>query len=131
MIHYVDLEEDWEKGIRGAYLDYVSELKEKGIIRHAGMSTHNPDIAIKAAKSGLVEMILFSANPAFDLMPPTDNIEYYFSRQRRFLMNSSYCLTAAIYLDYYTDVAERPFLIFCKWRRGMTQRKTTKRKETK
>ena len=81
MIHYVDLEEDWEKGIRGDYLEYVKELKEKGIIRHVGLSTHNPDIAIKAAKSGLVEMILFSVNPAFDLMPPTDNIENYFAEQ--------------------------------------------------
>ena len=55
------------------------ELKRQGKIRHIGLSTHNPDIAIKAAESGLVEMILFSVNPAFDLMPPTDNLENYFA----------------------------------------------------
>ena len=81
MIHYVDLQEDWDRGIRGPFLDYVTELKERGIIRHIGLSTHNPEIAIQAAESGLVEMILFSVNPAFDLMPPTDNLDHYFADQ--------------------------------------------------
>ena len=80
MIHYVDLESDWDLVSRsGPYLDYVVELKRQGKIRHIGLSTHNPLIAIKAAESGLVEMILFSVNPAFDLMPPTDNIDNYFA----------------------------------------------------
>jgi len=81
MIHYVDMQEDWDRGIRGPFLDYVTELKERGIIRHIGLSTHNPEIAIQAAESGLVEMILFSVNPAFDLMPPTDNLDHYFADQ--------------------------------------------------
>lgn len=80
MIHYVDLESDWELVSHpGPYLDYVMELKKQGAIHHIGLSTHNPVIARKAAESGLVEMILFSVNPAFDLMPPTDNIENYFA----------------------------------------------------
>ena len=80
MIHYVDLESDWETVSRpGPYRDYVMQLKAQGTIRHIGLSTHNPVIARKAAESGLAEMILFSVNPAFDLMPPTDNIENYFA----------------------------------------------------
>ena len=80
MIHYVDLESDWELVSHpGPYLDYVMELKAQGKIRHIGLSTHNPIIARKAAESGLVEMILFSVNPAFDLMPPTDDINNYFA----------------------------------------------------
>ena len=80
MIHYVDLESDWEAVSNpGPYLDYVMDLKRRGQIRHIGMSTHNPSIAVKAAESSLVEMILFSVNPAFDLMPPTDVIEDYFA----------------------------------------------------
>ena len=82
MIHYVDREDDWEiVSNPGPYLDYVMELKEQGRIRHIGLSTHNPVIARKAAESGLAEMILFSVNPAFDLMPPTDVIENYFADQ--------------------------------------------------
>ena len=72
MIHYVDRESDWETvSTPGPYLDYVMELKDQGKIRHIGLSTHNPVIAIRAAESGLAEMILFSVNPAFDLIPPT------------------------------------------------------------
>ena len=72
MIHYVDKEEDFEQAFSGEFLDYVLSLKEKGIIRHIGMSTHNPLMAMKGAETGIVEMILFSVNPAFDLMPPAD-----------------------------------------------------------
>ncbi len=80
MIHYVDRESDWEAVSRpGPHLDYVMELKERGKIRHIGLSTHNPVIARKAAESGLAEMLLFSVNPAFDLMPPTDELENYFA----------------------------------------------------
>ncbi len=82
MIHYVDLEKDWETGVPGAYLDYVMELKAQGKIRHIGLSTHNPVIAKKAAESGFVEMILFSVNPAFDLMPPTDDLDQYFATDK-------------------------------------------------
>ena len=79
MIHYVDLEEDWEVVQHTAFLDYVMALKAAGRIRHIGLSTHNPVIARKAAESGIVEMILFSVNPAFDLMPPTDDLDNYFA----------------------------------------------------
>jgi len=82
MIHYVDEESDWETVSKpGEYLDYVIELKKAGIIRHIGLSTHNPVIAKKAASAGFIEMILFSVNPAFDLMPPTDNIDNYFAEE--------------------------------------------------
>lgn len=58
MIHYVDSEEEWEKIQHSDYLDYVMELKEKGVIRHIGMSSHNPKVAMKAVESGYIEMIL-------------------------------------------------------------------------
>jgi len=78
MIHYVDQEEDWNKILGGEYLEYVKTLKAEGKIRHIGLSTHNPEIAIKAAESGFVEMIMFSVNPAFDMMPAIDDVSNYF-----------------------------------------------------
>ena len=78
MIHFIDEESDFETAVNGPFLEYVKELKESGKIRHIGMSTHNPVMAKKAVESGLVEMILFSVNPAFDLLPPTDKIDNYF-----------------------------------------------------
>ena len=78
MIHFIDQESDWEEAMNGPYLQYVKELKASGKIRHIGMSTHNPVMAKKAVESGIVEMILFSVNPAFDLLPPTDDLDNYF-----------------------------------------------------
>ena len=74
MIHYVDSEEEWEQIQNSDYLKYVFELKEKGIIKHIGMSSHNPKVAMKAAKTDYIEMILFSINPAFDMLKAKDSI---------------------------------------------------------
>lgn len=78
MIHYVDAEEDWNQCINGPYMEYVKELHKQGVIRHVGISTHNPRIARLAVESQIVEMILFSINPAFDMKPPTENIDVMF-----------------------------------------------------
>ena len=79
MIHYVDSEEEWEQIQHSDYLDYVMELKRTGVIRHIGISSHNPKVARKAVQSGYVEMILFSVNPAFDMLPASENIETMFA----------------------------------------------------
>ncbi len=81
MIHYVDQESDWNHILRSDYLGYVQELKSSGKIRHVGMSTHNPVIAKLAVESGIVEMIMFSINPAFDLLPASEEIDDYFVEQ--------------------------------------------------
>ncbi len=78
MIHYVDTAEDWDVCMNTEYIGYVKELHEKGLIRHIGLSTHNPRIAKTAVESGFIEMILFSINPAFDMKPASDNIETLF-----------------------------------------------------
>ena len=70
MIHFVDTEEEFDRVINGEFMDYVRQLKAEGKIRHIGMSTHNPKTAGLAAEQGEIEMLLFSVNPAFDMMPP-------------------------------------------------------------
>ena len=79
MIHYVDEISDWNAIQDSEYMDYVMELKACGKIRHIGMSTHNPAVARLAVESGIVEMIMFSVNPAFDMMPAMENVDGYFS----------------------------------------------------
>lgn len=81
MIHYVDTEKDWDEILNGPFITYVRDLKKKGVIRHIGLSSHNPRVAKKAVLSGEIEMMLFSVNPAFDLMPPTDNVDDYFAEK--------------------------------------------------
>ena len=78
MIHYIDSEEDWNKSMNTDYIRYVHELHEAGVIRHIGLSTHNPRMAKRAIETGFVEMILFSINPAFDMHPATENLDDMF-----------------------------------------------------
>lgn len=71
MIHYVDEQVDFNEVFGGPVMQFAKELKAQGKIRAIGMSTHNPRVAILAAKSGVVDVIMFSVNPAYDLLPPT------------------------------------------------------------
>ena len=80
-IHYVDSEEEWEQILHSDYLSYVMELKKTGVIHHIGLSSHNPKVAVKAAESGFVEMILFSVNPAFDMLPASEDIDTMFAER--------------------------------------------------
>ena len=65
-IHYIDdcdaLEDEWDGGI----VDYILSLKEEGTVRHIGLSTHTPSVAKKAMDSGIIDMVMFSINPAYD-----------------------------------------------------------------
>ena len=79
MIHFVDEETEFHKIMEGEFLAYVKEKKKHGIIHHIGMSTHNPKVAKLAALSGVVEIILFSINPAFDLLPASEDLNTYFA----------------------------------------------------
>lgn len=81
MIHFVDEIQEFHRIMEGEFLEYVRQLKKDGVIRHIGMSTHNPQVAKLAAQSGMIEMILFSINPAFDLLPASENMEDYFQDQ--------------------------------------------------
>ena len=78
MIHYVDAVEDWNKCMETDYIKYVRDLHAGGLIRHIGLSTHNPRIAKMAVETGFIEMILFSINPAFDMHPATEDLDDMF-----------------------------------------------------
>ena len=77
MIHYVDLLEDYDEIMNGPFIDYVRKLKDDGTIAHIGLSTHNPDIGILAAKNPEIELLMFSMNPAFDMFGSMRDIEEY------------------------------------------------------
>jgi len=84
MIHYIDTLEEWETVSKGPFMAYMKELLAAGKIRHIGMSTHNPLVGIAAVKSGLVEMLMFSVNPAYDLLPPIEDFMTYYKGDERY-----------------------------------------------
>lgn len=56
-------------------MDYAQELKKQGRIKSVGMSSHNPKAALKAIKSGLIDVLMFSINPCYDLLPGDEDVE--------------------------------------------------------
>ena len=76
MIHYVDKVEEYEQVVLGdsPFMRYVRELRAAGIIHHIGLSTHNTEVTRRVTENPEIEMVLFSVNPAFDMMPATDNL---------------------------------------------------------
>lgn len=75
MIHYVDSEKDFEEIFSGEFIGYCKRLKTEGKIRCLGMSSHNPQIARKAVDTGLIDVLMFSVNPAYDMQPPSEDCE--------------------------------------------------------
>ena len=65
-IHCIDEESDWNAYQKNGILDYIKELKEKGIVKHIGISSHTPELVHKALDTGLIDMVMFSINPAYD-----------------------------------------------------------------
>ena len=66
MLHIVDKMDEWDTILNSQLMDYLRQLKQEGKVQHIGMSSHNVDVALAAAKSGEFEVIMFSMNPAFD-----------------------------------------------------------------
>lgn len=75
MIHYVDSLSDWETVKNGDVMEYALELKKSGVIGCIGLSSHNPEAAMAAVNSGLVDVLMFSVNPCYDLQPASEDVE--------------------------------------------------------
>ena len=81
MIHYVDSLDTWRQVIDNGILDYALEEKAKGRIRHIGLSSHNPIVALEAIKTGKIEVLMFSVNPCYDLQPASEDVEEIWARK--------------------------------------------------
>jgi predicted aldo/keto reductase-like oxidoreductase len=77
MLHNVDEMADLEEVLYGKFMELAARLKGEGKARFLGFSSHEPLIAQRAVQSGLVDVIMFSMNPAFDALGNMfpDNVE--------------------------------------------------------
>ncbi len=75
MIHYVDSDSTWEQVVENGILDYAVSLKAAGVIDHIGLSSHNPLVAQRAIETGKIEVLMFSVNPCYDLLPGDEDVE--------------------------------------------------------
>ena len=75
MIHYSDALSDWQEIKDGPIMAYAQELKRAGKIGCIGLSSHNPEVGQAAADSGLIDVLMFSVNPCYDLQPAGEDVE--------------------------------------------------------
>ena len=75
MLHFIDTQEDYDAAFGSEYIDYCLELRRKGVVRFLGASSHNAVTARKMVETGLIDVLLFSINPAFDLLPGETDID--------------------------------------------------------
>lgn len=75
MLHFVDTQADMDQVLGSGMLDYAARLKEKGVIRAVGMSSHDPLTSLKMIETGAIDVLMFSINPAYDAMPPETDVD--------------------------------------------------------
>ena len=66
MLHYIDQDDDYEKALNNGLLDYAVKLKQEGTIRYIGFSSHSVNICNRFLDTGLIDIFMFSLNPAYD-----------------------------------------------------------------
>jgi uncharacterized protein len=75
-LHFVDELDEWaEVSAPGGTLEIAQRWKEQGKARAVGMSSHKVGAAMAAVESGLVDILMFPVNPAFDLLPGDTKLE--------------------------------------------------------
>ncbi|WP_201764778.1 aldo/keto reductase [Leadbettera azotonutricia] len=82
MFFFVDTPEDFKAIFEGELLNYAQGLKKKGIIRAIGAGSHNSEIAQRIVKTGVVDLIMFSVNPVFDMAPAEADIYQMFDDEK-------------------------------------------------
>ena len=78
MMFFIDSEADYQNVFETELIDYALRLKEQGDVGHIGFSSHNPVTAMKAIETGVPELMMFSINPAFDMLPPAEYVFDHF-----------------------------------------------------
>jgi predicted aldo/keto reductase-like oxidoreductase len=66
---FVDTPADFKAVFETDLLGYAQDLKKKGLIRAIGASCHNSETATRIVNTGVVDLLMFSVNPVFDMAP--------------------------------------------------------------
>ena len=80
MLFFIDSDDDYKNVFETEFINYALKLKQQGDIGHIGFSSHNPKTAMRVIETGTVDMMMFSINPAFDMLPVD---EYVFDHNQK------------------------------------------------
>lgn len=65
-IHCLDEEKDWISYQKNGVLQFLLDMKDKGVVRHIGLSTHTPALARLVLDTDIVDQLMFSINAGYD-----------------------------------------------------------------
>ena len=65
-IHCLDELDDWREYRKNGAFAFLMQLKEQGVVRHLGLSSHTPATIQRILDEVPVDMLMFSVNPAYD-----------------------------------------------------------------
>lgn len=65
-IHCMDESADLHEVEKNGVIRYIEELKQQGVVRHIGLSSHTPKLVNKVLDMEILDMLMFSINPAYD-----------------------------------------------------------------
>ena len=74
MFFFMDSNTDIDAIFDNGVVKYAQDLKRQGVIRALGASSHNPSTASRIVESDVIDILMFSINPAFDLMAGVSDI---------------------------------------------------------
>ena len=80
MFFFVDTAKDFSDVFETKILRYAQDLKRQGQIRAIGAGSHDPRTARRIVETGLVDLLMFSINPAFDMAPAETYIIDYLDK---------------------------------------------------
>lgn len=74
MLHFIDLEKDYEKVFNGGMLSLAQKYQSEGKARFIGMSSHNLEVSLKAVKSGQIDVLMYPINITNSAMPDREKL---------------------------------------------------------
>lgn len=77
MLHFVDTPQHKQEIYNNGIVEYAEQLKKAGAVRYIGMSSHDAVTAAEIVDSGILDVLMFSINIAFDLLPSKYALENY------------------------------------------------------
>ena len=69
-LHCIDEESDLRQALKSGVLEYIQKLQKEGTVRHIGLSSHTPRLVNRMLDMGIIDLLMFSINPAYDYQQP-------------------------------------------------------------
>lgn len=65
-IHCQDEKADWETYQENGIYEYILKMKDEGVVKHIGLSSHTPSVIHRIMDDVEIDMLMFAINPAYD-----------------------------------------------------------------